>query len=299
MSEASKKFSTAKTSTQENNTHHVKITRKKKLFLLFWVAENNVGKPMFSAAAKTRLINLKTADDYDEHIHKIHCPPLDKFTEIQTIINNWIHNYGGPKKAEVVEVSFFSHAGGDGPMIYSSLKNGTPPEMLINEKKPSQMTLAYWEKINFFWANNARLIFFGCNSASTMTSIFKNFSENISKLENCKDITVIGQSTASYPSFYPDVRSTTVWRNGPVGWTIGPTYMVAGKQRQSYLALLDIGPANVMGFYKNGKIIYEDYQTKFKNDHRKNKVNGESEEQAVLKRWIEEEWKNISYGNGV
>ena len=297
MTESQRRFSIAKTSTQKNNIQHIKITRKKQLFLLFWVAENDVGKPMF-AAAKTRLINLKTADDYDEHIHKIHCPPLDKFTEIQTIINNWIHNYGGPKKAEVVEVSFFSHAGGDGPMIYSSLKNGTPPEMLIKERKPSQMTLEYWGKINFFWANSARLIFFGCNSASVSIG-FDNFSKNISQCENCKNITVIGQTTASYPSFYPDVRSTTIWRNGPVGWTIGPTYMVAGNRRQSYLALLDIGPANTMAFFKNGQELYKDYQTRFKNDHRKNKVNGESEEQAVLKRWIEEEWKNISYGNGV
>ncbi len=42
-----RKISIARTSIQENNTQHIKITRKKQLFLLFWVAEKDVGKDFF------------------------------------------------------------------------------------------------------------------------------------------------------------------------------------------------------------------------------------------------------------
>ena len=67
--------STARTSTQENNTQHVKITRKKQLFLLFWVAERDPGKDFFKESAQTRLINIKTFKDFDINIHKVHCEP--------------------------------------------------------------------------------------------------------------------------------------------------------------------------------------------------------------------------------
>ena len=45
-----RQISTARTSTQENNTQHVKITRKKLLFLLFWVSEEDKAKKLFAEA---------------------------------------------------------------------------------------------------------------------------------------------------------------------------------------------------------------------------------------------------------
>jgi hypothetical protein len=59
MTESQRNFSIAKTSTQENNIHHIKITRKKQLFLLFWIAEEDKAKKLFSEAAQTRLKNIK------------------------------------------------------------------------------------------------------------------------------------------------------------------------------------------------------------------------------------------------
>lgn len=152
-----RKTSTARTSTQENNIQYIKITRKKQLFLLFWVAEKDVGKDFFKESAQTRLINIKTFKNFDETIHKVHCPPLHGFTEIQKIIDYWVNHYGGKDQVEVKEVSFFSHAGLDGPIIYSAINN-TPVEMLEPQYK-SQLIMEYWQKINFYWAKDSRLNF--------------------------------------------------------------------------------------------------------------------------------------------
>ncbi|MBJ9902068.1 hypothetical protein I5703_05205, partial [Acinetobacter bereziniae] len=62
METAQRQISIARTSTQENNTQHVKITRKKQLFLLFWVAEEDKGKSLFSESAQTRMKNIKRSD---------------------------------------------------------------------------------------------------------------------------------------------------------------------------------------------------------------------------------------------
>lgn len=54
-------------------------------------------------------------------------------------------------------MSFFSHAGLDGPIIYKAIEN-TPLEML-EPKYKSQLKMEYWKKINFYWAKEARLNF--------------------------------------------------------------------------------------------------------------------------------------------
>lgn len=96
------------------------ISRPAELFLLFWVDEieptvdtswnptgHLTGRDFFKEAAQTRLINLKTEVWYNSRIHKIHCPPIQYFSEIQTIIDNYLNKYGGVNKVKIREISFF------------------------------------------------------------------------------------------------------------------------------------------------------------------------------------------------
>lgn len=284
----------ARTSGQEDNTQHVKITRKKQLFLLFWVAEKDSGKDFFQESAQTRLVNIKTGKNFDINIHKVHCPPLHGFTEIQSIIDYWISHCGGENKAEVKEVSFFSHAGLDGPIIYKAMEN-TPLEML-EPKYKCQLKMKYWVKINFYWAIEARLNFIGCNTAYYEDEE-KRFIKTISQSSNTKNIIISGQPTSSFPSFYPDRRFTSVARSltykkinfsPKFTWDVGPTYMVAGNEGEGEKALKrdEIVQVNKNFFYKNSSILLQSHQSIF-NDHRVNrKENDNSEEYLQLSRWI-------------
>lgn len=278
--------STGRTSTEENNTKHIAITRKKQLFLLFWVAEEDKGKNFFSESAQTRLINLKTLEGFDNNIQKVHNPPLHGFAEIQKIIDYWVNHYGGKNKVEVREVSFFSHAAPDGPIIYQA-QTTTPLTMLVDDTYKVQMKDEYWRSINFYWASSGRLNFFGCNTANPLSN--KNFSELFSTYENCHNIIIGGQPYFSFPSFYPDTRATSVLRSANMGWNYGATYMVAGKSGDGKNALQGKGTAKKMIFYQNGKKIYEEYQSLF-NDHRKNRSTGESKEHRELKTWDRREY---------
>lgn len=241
--------STARTSTQENNTQHIKITRKKQLFLLFWVAEEDKARNLFSESAQTRANNIKKLNNYDEEIHKVHCPPLHSFSEIQTIIDNWIKHYGEKSKAVIKEIAIFSHSGWDGPIIYSDPVN-------------TQLPLEGWGLINFNWySGNVRCTFFGCNSANN-----PSFAQTISYLPNFSNVEVGGQSASSFPSFYPSKRFTSFARSNDLAWSVADTYMVGskpGKGKEAHFFGVEVEP---MRFYKNGNLLYEKDQSFFNYD---------------------------------
>ena len=247
METAQRQISTARTSTQENNTQHVKITRKKQLFLLFWVAEEDKGKSLFSESAQTRMKNIKRSDVYNHEIHKVHCPPLHTFSEIQIIINNWIEHYGGKSKAVIKEIGIFSHSGWDGPIIYS-------------DPDHTQMPIDGWRSIHFNWSfGNTRCTFFGCNSANT-----PSFAQEISKLPNFINVEVGGQSASSFPSFSPSKRITSIARsNDTLCYAGGHTYMVGSKPNKGMQAHLWGAEVEPMRFYKNGFLHYEKDQSFF------------------------------------
>lgn len=160
--------STKAATTKEGAEHQQKITRKKELFLLFWIDEEDRAKKLFQEAAQTRLIILKTEPWYNAQFHKVHCPNIKSFSQIQASINYWIDYYGGSDSVVVKEVSFFSHSGLQGPIIYNAYKHD-PADLLIqvDTGKHQQMKLEYWKKIQYHWSNseNDKLNFFGCNSA--------------------------------------------------------------------------------------------------------------------------------------
>lgn len=278
--------------------NEILTTKTIDLFLLFWVNENKSGTNMMSESAQTRQKNIKNSNWYNSAIHKIHNPPIQSLDEIQKIINNYIKKYGGEDKAAVKEIGIFSHAGYDGPITYC--KSVSDP---VDTKNPIQKTLEGWGKINFYWKKqNARLVFYGCNTANDARS----FAKNISKLANCANVEVAGQTKSAFPSFYPDYRVTNIMRSGDVGWDMvgrNQTYMVGGEKNMGMEAMggkvglvikgLEYNPSTMatmrilhridnltnvqlkiypiakpMKFYKNENCINTSHQGVF-NDHRK------------------------------
>ncbi|UYZ83125.1 hypothetical protein MTZ49_11000 [Entomomonas sp. E2T0] len=266
----------------------VNITREKlQLILLFWVKERDqgtiryTGNSLFSETVQTRLNNIYNSSWYNKNKHKVHCPPIQAIHEIGTIVKNWITKYGGPDKVETLEIGVCSHSGLDGPISYQTAVN--PP---ASKEWPHQMAITDgWDAIDFNWKpSGARCVFYGCKSG---TDSVDGFAIRLSKLNNFKNVAVWGQTTYSYPSFYPDYRVTTYARvaSAPGSWSVGPTYMIAANRQEALKALqgqdggvLELTPeqlksypaANPMKSYKSGTTIQTTHQGVF-NDHRKNK----------------------------
>ena len=254
---------------------------KRFLYLLFFIDENHKGKLMISESAQTRLKNIKRQRWYDDNTHQAFCVPLQSVDEIIEQVNLILKKHTSDKiEAEIKEIGFFSHSGGDGPISYNKENKICPGDY------PSQMAMCGWQKIDAKWADNARCVFYGCNTSNT-TPEWNNFAQNISQLPNFKDVQVWGQSTSSFPSFYPDYRVTSLARslgdNG-TGWDLrANTYQVAGNQGEgsqamSYrlnkatlskkmLASSGYPKANLLNSYKNGRRIRSVHQGIF-NDHR-------------------------------
>lgn len=257
-------------SDKKNNIKKQEITRKVKLFLLFWVSEDDPAKNLFSEAAKTRLQNIKNSSWYSDQIHKVYTLSIQNLDEIQLIINKYILKYSSLGDVKIAELGIFSHAASDGPIIYS----GTPAEP-IDPNYPIQITLTAWNKLLQLknWDKNAKCIFYGCNTArenNTQDNTIKSFAKNISLLSNFKDVEIAGQSTSSYLSFLPDKRTTSLSRAFDIGWSFAPTYLVASNANTGKDALLLGAIVNPMHFYINGRKTKTSHQGIF-NDHRKNK----------------------------
>jgi hypothetical protein len=253
----------------------------KYLHLFFYLDEDHHGRAMIREATMTRLRNVKKNKWYDGDKHKAFGVPIQSVDEIIEQISKIIAKHGGKEKVFIKEVGFFSHAGGDGPLCYNK-KVVIHPE----PKFQSQMMLEGWALIDFNWAKDSRFVFYGCNTANNGGK-FKNFAENISNLSNFSNVAVWGQSTSSFPSFYPDFRVTTGarsmsdWRWNAISIN---TYQVACGPDLGYQALnfnnkadLNLTPAeltkkgypkaNVLHRYEFGVLVQSSHQGIF-NNHR-------------------------------
>ena len=251
------------------------------LFLIFFVSENHKGQSMISEGAQTRLQNIKKQVWYDDVKFKAFCIPIQGIDEIITQVAAIIVKHGGKAKVQIHEIGLFSHAGGDGPISY----NTDIVESPVDAGWPHQMGLSGWAKIDFVWARNPFCVFYGCNTGNT-SSGWKNFAKSISLLGNFKDVAVWGQSTSSFPSFYPDYRVTSVARSvgdDGVGWNLrGKTYQVGGNAGEGKKAISfrtdkdiiseadlkkDHSKATPLNCYNNGALSRSIHQGIF-NDHR-------------------------------
>ena len=138
-----------------------------------------------------------------------------------------------------------------------------------------------WASVDFNWAHHdgatyTRCVFYGCNSAYDTNS----FAERISSLSNYSSVEIVGQSSSSFPSIFPDYRVTTGARSIPLGgfgWDIANTYMVGSDpgrgvdsitmQGTKNPRLSDFPKVNDMNFYKNSNFTKSSHQGLF-NDQR-------------------------------
>ncbi|WP_151714248.1 hypothetical protein [Acinetobacter bereziniae] len=256
-----RKISIARTSIQENNTQHIKITRKKQLFLLFYTTGNARGDNLMIYSAITRRINIKNEKWFDKNQHLVFLVPIQDIAEIITTIASSITKRGGIGNVEIKEVSIFSHAWFDGP-TGSAICTIDPVSF-------KQMGLSGWSQIDFQWADKSRFVMFGCNTA-TDTKDARIFARDLSECVNFKGIEVWGQSAPAKPSYYPDKRDSSILRNDDKGWHINFTYMVGSKPGDGLRATrgvpLPFPPAQPMKKYINGKLIERAFQNQF-NDH--------------------------------
>lgn len=256
------KVTTGTTKAQGDNIITQQITRPKELFLLFWINEDDKGEKMFSEASQTRLKNIKRASWYDENIHKVHCPPIQAFHEIKTIVSEWIDKYGGRDKVTVREVGVFSHSATlHGPICYDTPNIPPAPGWSI------QMGISGgWDSIDFNWKSNcAMCVFYGCNSGH---DIPEGFALRISQLKNFQNVAIWGQSASSFPSFEPNIRITTPARSMNTGWDVGQTYMVGGGPGEGSKAITGPHPnARFMNKFINGVKVGSNHQGVF-NDHK-------------------------------
>lgn len=262
MTISQRQISTAVTASAENNTHHVKITKKKQLFLLFYTTQNHRGDDLMYFSAKTRRHNIEKASWFDPERHLIFNVPIQDIAEIITTVASSIQKRGGIGKVEIKEVNVFSHAWYDGP-------TGSVPCSV--EPEGYQMKLAGWSLIDFQWAAKSRFAMFGCNTATDEYNA-RVFAEDLSNSPNFKDVEVWGQTSPAKPSFYPDQRDSSVLRNMDTGWSVNFTYMVASTKGDGWAATRGIPkkspPAMPMKKYINGVLIERAFQSQF-NDHRK------------------------------
>ncbi|WP_271784931.1 hypothetical protein [Aquimarina algiphila] len=246
------------------------------LLLIFYIDEDHKGNTLMAEVAQTRLKNIKNSDWYDSNIHKVHCPPIQSIDEIIKIVPKYYKKYGGKEKVVVKEIGVVSHSGGDGPISYE-----TEIKICPIKDWPHQMDMCGWEQIELTWAKEDPIcVFYGCNSGRKNNG----FAMRISKLSNFRDVEVWGQSTSSFPSFYPDYRVTSLARSMGTGWDIrGHSYLVGGDGGKGWDATSykpnkdtldeetlkkDFPKANPMNCYKNGTHVRETHQGYF-NDHRK------------------------------
>lgn len=253
------------------------------LYLIFFIDEDHKGKLMISEASQTRLKNIKEKSWYDDKKHKAFSIPIQSVDEILEQIPQIIkkHSEDNKKRVLIAEMGIFSHAGGDGPISYNKKVKVCP-----EPQYKSQMLMCGWEQINVEWTAQAKLVFYGCNTGNTNEN-WNNFAKNISTLVNFKDVEIWGQSTSSFPSFYPDYRVTSAARstgdNG-FGWDFrSNTYQVAGNPGEGWKAISfspdknnisesdlkksNFPRANSLNVYKNGLLIKSTHQGVF-NNHR-------------------------------
>jgi hypothetical protein len=257
-------------STDDNRTTLKPSCCKKELFLQFYITgytrHHGDDDKMFHEAAQTRMNNIKNTKDFDPKKHKVYNIPIQDLTEILNEVEIKIKINGGKSFAKIREIGIFSHSALDGPIGSRGIRGRT------------QIKASKFASVDYNWIDgkSKRFIMHGCNSANT----HKSFAQKISKESAFKDVEIWGQTTSSFPSFFPDKRISSYARDKfHLGYEIdgggGRTYMVAGDGGEGAKAVLpttDDATMNPMGVYKNGSLIKNTNQGEF-NDHRKNNEN--------------------------
>ncbi|MEN9502862.1 MAG: hypothetical protein RI964_2147 [Pseudomonadota bacterium] len=254
----------------ENSRTNSLQNQSKELFLIFYITgyvkHDGLDDKMFHEASQTRINNIKHAKNFNPEIHKVHSIPIQDLAEMRETILRYINKYGGKNYAYTKEIGIFSHSGKeDGPI---GSQDTTQYKHLIYR---DQMSLEGYTSIDFNWITNStkRFIVYGCNSAYPSNPFIKKLSMH----PNFRNVELWGQTTYSFPSFYPNKRSSSIirqfWKSGFDIAEKGTsyTYMVGGNDGEGLEAIFTkTANINPMAVYINGKKTQEPYQNKF-NDH--------------------------------
>lgn len=263
---------TTGTTSARGETYKQQISRKKELFLLFYTKGNHRGDALMYYAAKTRRQNIERQPWFDSRFHLVFNVPIQSMSEVVETVPLSITKRGGREHVRVKEINIFSHAWYDGPT--GSIRSRRAPV------SNAQMDISGgWDSIDYNWANNARFVMFGCNSATDEEGE-RVFAKELSANPKFHDVTVWGQPSGAYPSLYPDKRETVIARSfnwegddGTIkdwnaGWAAGSAcYMVAGVKGQGVGAHRGVpflsAEAKPMKKYKNGVLIGRSHQSEF------------------------------------
>jgi hypothetical protein len=232
------------------------------IYILFATTGNGHGDAMFNAAAQTRQHNIESSKFFDPAKDKVVVLQVTDMAQIKTMVENTVSTYSKQYGA-TTEVGVWSHAARQGPI-------GTEPTS-SNAIGSSQMSPEGWGNINFNWKqNDASMAFYGCNTGNELSTSGQwqgSFARTISDLPNFKNVSVAGQSTSAFPSFYPNVRETNIARSAypAIGFAIGDTYMVGGNKGQGgeamWFAPMAAPAANPMNVYQNGQKTGSGFQS--------------------------------------
>jgi RHS repeat-associated protein len=184
------------------------------IYMLYYTTGNESGDDMFKAAAETRKNAIEGGKNFNSEkdiVLMVGVSDISKIGEhTESAVNTYSEKYG-----QTAEVGVWSHSGFDGPIGTESTSQNALYE------GSTQMSLEGWGNINFNWKEGGTIGFYGCNSGNESSG--KSFAQNISSLNNFKGIEVWGQTTSSYPSFYSNIRVTSIARNYnlPGAWSFG------------------------------------------------------------------------------
>lgn len=172
------------------------------LYILVYTMGNERGDEWFKAAALTRQNDIMHSKGFDPKRDKVVTIGISDLgtlkDKIEATVKDNSEKYGG-----TAEFGIYSHAGaGDGPVggTYTS-SDGVDLKQMSSEG---------WSKINFNWAGDgSRANFYGCNTG-TGSPTSDPWTTQISKLDNFKNVDVVGQTSYSYPSMYTNYRANGV-----------------------------------------------------------------------------------------
>ena len=218
------------------------------IYFLFYAKGNDrIGKggdDDFYNAAMTRKMDIEQRENFDSQKDIVLLLPFSDMTKLQDEIEENISRYS-EKYGKTKEVSFWSHAGFEGPI-------GTVNSEGEDITGTRQLSINGWRKIDFNWGKQASLGFFGCNTGNVNDKYPEAFAKQIS--EEIKNVNVYGQPTVS--SFSGSQYKASYVGNNKIkykGKEFKRTYQVSTKARKKFWIFNDT--VLRMKYFRNGKQI--------------------------------------------
>jgi RHS repeat-associated protein len=220
-----------------NNPISIVDVKGDSLYILFHTTGNTHNDEMFKAMAFTRHNAIVRSPTFDPKRDKVVILGVQDVYQIKEMVETTTKEnqavYG-----KTVEVDIWSHAGpGNGPVGTIQTSQHAVDKQQMDDKG--------WALINFNWAPNARISFYGCRTGIILNGdngdVAKgraSFATEMSALPNFKDVTVYGLTGSGFASIYTNYRENLSRKNSdfvpgttPSGNPIfTTTYMIGGMR---------------------------------------------------------------------